>query len=114
MGLTVLEVVLVAVTSVVLTILIESLRRPHLDIRIVDYADAEYENRPAKQARFLNLEIVIRPMPRLFRWLSREDCLAVSRCHLLSPPQRWSERFWKEYAGSVEWFPRTNSAEACG
>lgn len=102
MGLTVLEVVLGAIISIALTILIETLRQPHLDIQIADPADARYENRPARQARFLNLKLVNKSMPRWFRWLSREtamQCHGVLSFHHLdgqnvfgrSMPIRWSD-----------------------
>jgi len=38
-GLAILEVVLGAVISIIITILIESLRKPRLQIRIADYTD---------------------------------------------------------------------------
>lgn len=101
MGLTILEVVLGAVISIVITILIEALRKPRLDIQISAYTDRNYENRPANQVRFLHLKLVNKPLPPLFRWMTRETALQchgfVSFHHLdgqsvfgRSMPIRWS------------------------
>jgi hypothetical protein len=78
MGLTILEVVLGAVASILITILVEDLRKPHLDIQISDYADKEYENRPAAKARFLYLRLVNKSLPSCFKWMTRETAL---QCH---------------------------------
>lgn len=78
MGLTVLEVVLGALVSILVTILIEVQRKPRLEIQIAPHADRVYEGRPAKLARFLYLRLVNRSLPRLFSWMTREIAL---ECH---------------------------------
>jgi hypothetical protein len=78
MGSTVLEVVLGAIIAIVITIWVESLRKPRLSLGIIPYKDVSYSNRPASSARFLYLELKNEPLPRLFRWMSRNPAL---QCH---------------------------------
>lgn len=78
MGLSILEVVLGAIVAILLTIWIENLRKPRLEIDIVPPQDKNYENRPAKKARFLYLKITNKPLPWWSRWMSRD---AATHCH---------------------------------
>ena len=78
MGLTVVEVVLGAIIAILITIWVENLRKPKLELRIAPPTDVQYQERPATQARFLGLELVNRPLPRWARWMSRD---AVIQCH---------------------------------
>ena len=78
MGLTILEVVLGAVIAILITIWIEKLRKPSLEIMLGAPADREYENRPARNVRFLYLNILNKPLPRWARWMSRD---AATHCH---------------------------------
>jgi hypothetical protein len=78
MGLTILGVVLGAVVAILITILVENLRKPRLELRIAMSTDIEYRNRPARNVRFLGLELVNKPLPRWGRWMSRDTAL---QCH---------------------------------
>lgn len=78
MGLTVVEVVLGAIIAILITIWVENLRRPKLELRIARPTDVRYQGRPATQARFLGLELVNRSLPRWARWMSRD---AAIQCH---------------------------------
>lgn len=77
-GLTILEVVLGAVIAIAITILVEALRKPSLDLRIAEPTDRAYQNRPAAEVRFLHLRLVNKPLPRWCRWMLREPAL---QCH---------------------------------
>lgn len=78
MGSTILEVILGAIVAILITILIENLRKPRLSIDLVTPTDQEYENRPAQKARFLYLKISNKPLPKWARWMSRD---AATQCH---------------------------------
>lgn len=78
MGLTILEVVLGAVVAILITIFIEKLKKPRLEIDLVPPTDKEYENHPARNARFLYLKVSNKPLPRWARWMSRD---AATHCH---------------------------------
>jgi hypothetical protein len=78
MGTTIIEVVLGAVVAILITIWVESLRKPKLTIEIGEPSDIAYTNRPAQNARFLGLMLINKPLPRVFRWLQRNAAL---RCH---------------------------------
>jgi hypothetical protein len=78
-GLTILGVILGAVVAILITILVENLRKPKLQLVIDPPNDVEYkEQRPAKNARFLTLELVNTPLPIWARWMSRNTAL---QCH---------------------------------
>ena len=78
MSTTFFEVILGAVVSIVITIGVESLRKPRLSLEISEPTDITYDNRPAKSARFLGLELINKPLPKIFRWLQRN---AAVQCH---------------------------------
>lgn len=78
MGLTIVGVVLGAIIAILITIWLENLRKPRLEIRIAPPADAQYQGRPATNARFVGLELTNRPLPRWARWMSRN---AAIQCH---------------------------------
>jgi hypothetical protein len=78
MGLTIFGVVLGAVIAILITILIEYLRKPRLIIERIPPTVRHYENHPAKKARFLYLRIINKPLPRWARWMSRN---AATQCH---------------------------------
>jgi hypothetical protein len=80
MGLTIIGVALGAIIAIVITITIENLRKPKLELRIAPPVDKEYrdEERPAKNVRFLGIFLVNRPLPRWARWMSRNAAL---QCH---------------------------------
>ena len=78
MGLTVIEVILGAIVAIIITIWVENLRKPRLELRMAPPIDVQYKGRPAKQARFLHLELANKPLPRWARWMSRA---AAVQCH---------------------------------
>lgn len=78
MGSTVLEVALGAVVAILITIFVENLRKPKLQVILALPADIEYHNHPAHNARFLGVKVVNKPLPLLARWMSRNTAL---QCH---------------------------------
>ena len=78
MGLTILEVVLGAIVAILITLLVENLRKPKLQLRLDSPTDIKYQNSPAQNVRFLSLELVNTPLPRWARWMSRNTAL---QCH---------------------------------
>ena len=79
MGTTIFEVVLGAIVAILITILVENLRKPKLQLGIDSSpTDMEYQNRPARYARFLSVKLVNTPLPQWARWMSRSTAL---QCH---------------------------------
>lgn len=78
MSTTILEVVLGAIVAIIITIWVESLCKPKLSLEIGKPSDKAYDNRPAKNARFLGIELVNRHLPKIFKWLQRNAAL---QCH---------------------------------
>jgi len=79
MGQIALEIVLGAIVAILMTITIENLRKPKLYLRIADHHDRTFPpGRPATGVRFLAVDLVNKPLPRLFRWMSRNAAL---HCH---------------------------------
>lgn len=78
MSATILEVVLGAIVAVIITIWVESLRKPKLTLEIGKPSDIAYDKRPARNVRFLGIELINKPLPKIFRWLQRN---AAVQCH---------------------------------
>jgi hypothetical protein len=74
----ILEVVIGALIAILLTIWVEYLRKPKLSLRIAPPVDMEYYGKPAKHARFVGIEVVNAPLPRIARWMMRNAAL---QCH---------------------------------
>jgi hypothetical protein len=74
-----LETLFGAILAIITTIIIESLRKPSPELRISKIAaEDNYVLKPAKKARFLYLELVNNPLPKLLRWISRSSAM---QCH---------------------------------
>lgn len=80
MNSSVLEIILGAVVAIVITILVEYLRKPKLRLRLAQASNPTYESgdRPAQVARFLALNLVNESLPSLARWMQRNAAL---QCH---------------------------------
>ena len=97
-----LEVIFGAVVAILITIIVENVRKPKLEIKLAEHHDnAHLQNRPAKSVRFLAVDLLNKPLPWLFRWMSRSAALqshgSISFHHLdgqnvfgRSMPIRWS------------------------
>lgn len=72
------QVVLGAIVAIVITILVESLRKPRVSIRILPPADTTYTNKLATNARFLSVGVVNNALPTWARWMSRN---AATQAH---------------------------------
>lgn len=65
-----------AVISILASIYIEYQRKPKLYFTIEDPpSNASYPSAPAKEARFLRVQLRNRAMPKLLKWLNREAAL---------------------------------------
>jgi len=74
-----LGAILGTIFSIVTTIILERQRKPVLELRIGKIGvEDNYVLKPAKKARFLYLELVNKPLPKLFRWISRSSAM---QCH---------------------------------
>ncbi len=78
MNSSIFEIIIGAVIVIIMTILLEKLRKPKLELRIVSPIDVNFEKKPAKKARFLGLDLVNNPLIKIFRWMSRN---AAIQCH---------------------------------
>src|SRR5262245_9700582 len=65
-----------ALVAIAATISFESLRRPRLRLRIATVEKVDYpEGKPARAGRDLRLWLENKPLPGVFRWLSRDPAL---------------------------------------
>lgn len=78
MGLIIVEVALGANVAILITIWVENLRKPGLELRIGPPVDRNYQRHPAEETRFLGLDLFNRPLPRWAQWMSRA---AAIQCH---------------------------------
>ena len=76
-----MEVLFGAIVAIIITIVIENLRKPKLILEIANPTDADYRNRqnyPAGIARYLCLNLNNQPLPHWARWMARSPAL---QCH---------------------------------
>ncbi|MCG7853467.1 MAG: hypothetical protein MIO92_13180 [Methanosarcinaceae archaeon] len=78
MGLTILGAIIGALIAGFITILIETLRKPCLDLQIIDPVDMAFQNQPASLMRALRVKLTNKPLPGWIRWMYRNP---ASQCH---------------------------------
>jgi hypothetical protein len=78
MGLTILGVALGSLIAALITILIESLRKPHLELRMIPPVDLPFGHQLAQQMRSLRIRVVNKPLPQWVGWMYRNPAL---QCH---------------------------------
>lgn len=78
MVMTIIGVVVGAIIAVIITIFIENLRKPKLELKIAPPVDRKYQDRPANSVRFLGLYLANKPLPFFAKWMSRNAAL---QCH---------------------------------
>ena len=110
MALTILGVVLGAIISIVITIWIENLRKPRLDIQLQAHSDGNYEDeeRPAKKVRFLHLKLVNKALPGFAKWMTRQtavECHGVISFHHLDGQNVFGRNMPIRWTGSPEPVP---------
>lgn len=97
------------IIAILTTIAIEVLRRPKLRLRLSPPIDAPYpENRPAKHARALTIELVNDPLPRFARWMSRSaalQCRGTIRFHNLDGERFFANEMPLRFARSAQPLP---------
>ncbi len=97
----IIGVIIGAIIAVFITITVETLRKPKLSMEIDTPGDREYQNRPARDARFLYVRIKNHQLPKFARWMTRNpatSCHGTITFHYLdgqnyfnrSMPIRWS------------------------
>jgi len=60
------------------TILIESQRKPHLQLTVIRPVDMSFTNQPANNMRAIRIKLENKPLPSLIRWMYRNPAL---QCH---------------------------------
>jgi hypothetical protein len=78
MELTILGAIIGAITAGLVTIWIESLRKPHLELQLVDPVDMEFQNQPADLMRATRIKLINKALPKWARWMYRNPAL---QCH---------------------------------
>jgi len=99
------EILLGAILSIVTTIFIEFQRKPKLNIRIAKASDNHYPNHPAQRAKFLGVDIENKPLPLVFRWLSRNtatQCTTLLTFYHLDGQKVFSSFMVGRWSGSPE------------
>ena len=101
-------ILLGAILSIITTIIVEFQRKPKLNIRIAEPSDDHYSNHPAQRARFLGVDIENKPLPLVFRWLSRNtapQCSALLTFYHLDEQRVFSASMVGRWSGSPEPVP---------
>jgi hypothetical protein len=99
------EIFLGAILSIITTIVIEFQRKPKLIIQIARPSDNRYPNHPAARAKFLGVDIENKPLPLVFRWLSRNtatQCFAFLTFYHLDGQKVFSSAMVGRWSGSPE------------
>jgi hypothetical protein len=73
---TAIGIVVGAIVAIIITITVETLRRPKLRMRLAPAQEVQYSlGSPASAGKYLHADLVNEPLPWLFRWLSRDPAL---------------------------------------
>jgi hypothetical protein len=95
--------------AIVLTIVVEMIRRPKLRLEIAAPGEATYpHDRPAKTSRYLAVTLVNLPLPFLFRWMSRAaalQCRGTITFHNLDGERYFVDEMPLRFARSPEPVP---------
>lgn len=75
---TILGAIIGAVIAALVTITVEYLRKPSLDISLADPGIDNYDNRPARLKKALRLKLGNRSLPWWAKWMSRNPALQCS------------------------------------
>lgn len=78
MGLTISGVIFGAIIAGLITIWIEILRKPRLELQLVDPVDMVFQNQPANLMRATRIKLINKPLPGWIRWMYRNPAL---QCH---------------------------------
>lgn len=78
MWLTILGAIIGAVIAALVTITVEYLRKPSLDISLAEPETDKYINRPASFKKALRLKLENRPLPGWAKWMLRSPALQCS------------------------------------
>lgn len=78
MGLTILGAIIGSIIAGLITIWIETLRKPRLEISLVNPVDLTFQNQPAREMRSLRVKLTNKSLPRWIRWMYRNPAL---QCH---------------------------------
>ncbi|MCL5961247.1 MAG: hypothetical protein M1358_18390 [Chloroflexi bacterium] len=75
---TAIGIILGGIITILTTISVENLRKRRLALQIGSPADGNYQNRPARKARFLHVKVLNKSLPWWAKWMSRS---AAIQCH---------------------------------
>jgi len=78
MGLTILGAIIGAIIAGLITVWIETLRKPLLELELMRPVDMTFQNQPAREMRSLRVKLSNKPLPRWIRWMYRSPAL---QCH---------------------------------
>jgi len=78
MGLTILGATIGAIVAGLITIWIEILRKPRLELELIDPVDMEFQNQSANILRATRLQLTNKPLPAWIQWMYRNPAL---QCH---------------------------------
>jgi hypothetical protein len=78
MGLTILGAIIGSIIAGLITIWIETLRKPRLELELMAPVDMTFQNQPAHDMRSLRVQLTNRSLPRWIRWMYRNPAL---QCH---------------------------------
>ena len=113
MPLTIFSVVVGALLSLAIVIWVESQRRPRLAIRIRPPADRNYEGQPARNARFLEVDVENLALANWQRWMLRQaavNCRAAIAFFNLNGQPLFAKELAARWSASPEPVPEIEGA----
>lgn len=78
MGLTIFGAIVGAIAAGLITIWIETLRKPRLEMELLTPVDMTFQNQPAKEMISLRVKLTNKSLPGWIRWMYRSPAL---QCH---------------------------------
>ncbi len=106
MGSSIVEIVFGAVIAILITIVVENVRKPKLSLTLANHHDVLYrERRPAQEVRFLALHLRNGPLHRAFRWMTRspaQQCYGSINFYHLDGQNVFGRSMRVRWSGSPE------------
>lgn len=98
-----------AIVAIIITIVVEIIRRPKIQMRIGSNESISYPHHPlAHTGHYLHIEVLNKPLPRFLRWLARDvalQCRGTLTFHTLDGAQFFKTPMLARFARSPEPIP---------
>lgn len=105
MGLTILSVIIGAIIAGLITIWIETLRKPRLELELLNPIDMAFQNQPANNMRATRVKLINKPLLGWVRWMYRNpasQCYGSISFHHLDGQNVFGRSMTLRWAGAPE------------